>query len=208
MSAYRGSVKCKLSYIMIAFTVIVIFLFVDISQQLRKHMGEICEYKGSETATNVITNAAEKQLASLEDRQFFTVTRDDNGNILSAEVNSTDVNRVRTELVAEVSKSLSKLGNERIVIPVGTLTGVTYLSGRGFDVNMKVHSIGNVKSEIRSEFESAGINQTKFSLYIIITADIKAVMPFETKEISVTQEFLVSEAIIVGEVPKTYLTTE
>lgn len=205
MSAYRGSMKCRLSYVIVALMIFFIFILAVILGQLREHIGDICEYKGSEIATRIITDSVENQISGCGDCQFFTVTRDDSGNILSAEINANEVNRMRNELVSEVNSSMSALENEKVKIPAGTLTGITYLSGRGFDVGMKFHSIGNVKSEIKSAFESAGINQTKFSLYIIITADIKAVMPFETKEISVSQEFLVSEAIIVGEVPQTYL---
>lgn len=208
MSAYRGSVKCRISYIIAALAAILIFIAAVVSLQLRKHIGEVCEYKGSEIATDIINSAAEGQLVLSEDSEFFSVTRDDNGNILSAEINSPQVNRMRNELVTEVNNRLSTLEDEEVSIPVGTLTGITYLSGRGFDVDMRLHSIGSVKSEIKSAFESAGINQTKFSLYIIITADIKAVMPFETRKITVSQEFLVSEAIIVGEVPQTYLKAE
>lgn len=208
MSAYRSSVKCRLSYVAVALFIIVIIAFLTISAQFKKHVGEICEYKGSEVATKIMTDSVEKQLCYFEDCRFFTVIRDDEGNILSAEINSAEVNLMKNELVKEINKRLSTVDKEKVSVPVGTLTDITYLSGRGFDIGIKFHSMGNVKSEIKSSFESAGINQTKFSLYIIITADIKAVMPFETKAVSVAQEFLVSETIIVGEVPQTYLSTD
>lgn len=54
-----------------------------------------------------------------------------------------------------------------------------------------------------SKFESAGINQTRHKIYLKVEAKVRAVVPFQNKEIDVYCEIPVAETIIVGKIPST-----
>ena len=87
-------------------------------------------------------------------------------------------------------------------VPLGTLTGITLFSGRGADINIKLHQVGAVDAKVISEFTSAGINQTRHSMKVEITAELSAILPGHSTDIKMTDEYLIGETVIVGELPQ------
>ncbi|MBP3273034.1 MAG: sporulation protein YunB, partial [Ruminococcus sp.] len=87
---------------------------------------------------------------------------------------------------------------------IGTLSGITFLNGRGFDLELKLHQLGSVSTRIVSEFESCGINQSKYKVILEIQVELSAVLPVKTTDISVDFQYLIGERIIVGKVPDNY----
>jgi sporulation protein YunB len=205
MSVHKPSLKCKFSYFILALSVGIIFMMISFLKQLDSHMSEISSFKGNEIANSVISGAVEKTVDDFSDTEFLTVIRDSENRIVSAQINSAEVNNLSNTLTLRINDSLSDIENSSVKIPIGTLTGTAFFTGRGFNVNLRLQQLGNVKSEMKSSFKSAGINQTKFSLYIEISVEMKAILPFSSDIVTVTNEYLVSETIIVGEIPQVYL---
>ena len=56
-----------------------------------------------------------------------------------------------------------------------------------------------------SDFEAAGINQTRHSVYLEIVADISIIMPSGTSNFASMTEVLICESVLVGSVPEAYL---
>ena len=80
-----------------------------------------------------------------------------------------------------------------------------FFSGRGPEISLKLHQVGAVDTEIHSEFISEGINQTKHRISVLVTVEISAILPLHSTDIKISDEFLVSETVIVGEIPNVYL---
>ncbi|MBO5449164.1 MAG: sporulation protein YunB [Ruminococcus sp.] len=205
MSAYRSTVKCKFSYLVLCILTALCLVIVSFFSQLGRHIEEIGEYKGREAANSVISRAVEKSLKDFSNTEFITVCRDSEGKIISADVNSAEVNGIQNALAREINLQLKNLDDEKESIPIGTLTGITYLSGKGFDVGLRFHQLGAANYEMKSSFEGAGINQTKFRLYIHVDTEIKSVLPGKSSEVTVSADYLVAETVIIGEVPEMYL---
>ena len=91
-----------------------------------------------------------------------------------------------------------------INISLGSFTGVSILSGRGIKIPIRISTIGNVKTNVRSEFISQGINQTLHRLYLDIDSEISVLTPFNTINESIKNQLILAENIIVGEIPETY----
>ena len=72
-------------------------------------------------------------------------------------------------------------------------------------MSLRLHQVGAVDTEIHSEFIAQGINQTKHRISILVTAEVSAILPLHSTDIVISDEFLVSETIIVGEIPSVYL---
>ena len=64
--------------------------------------------------------------------------------------------------------------------------------------------IGSVITSFSSSFESAGINQTKHSLYIDANITISVILALTTKHVDFVTQVLICENIIVGKVPEFY----
>ena len=60
-------------------------------------------------------------------------------------------------------------------------------------------------TELKSDLTEAGINQTKYSLYLTVTIEMTAILPAHSTDIVVSYDYPVSETVIVGEIPDMYL---
>ena len=63
---------------------------------------------------------------------------------------------------------------------------------------------GNVETDIDSEFTSVGINQTLHRIYLNLKCSIGILTPFQSVSKSVLSKVLLTETVIVGEVPSAY----
>ena len=72
------------------------------------------------------------------------------------------------------------------------------LSGRGPGVKIRISSIGNIETNLNSEFTSQGINQTLHRIYVDISCNVKVLTPFKDIERKITNKVLLAENVIVG----------
>lgn len=84
------------------------------------------------------------------------------------------------------------------------LLGTKILSGRGPDVPIKMSTVGNVETDLSSEFSQAGINQTLHRIYLNVSCNVTILTPFDTIEQNINNQVLIAESVIVGDVPSTY----
>ncbi len=82
------------------------------------------------------------------------------------------------------------------------------LSGRGPGVKIRISSIGNIETNLNSEFTSQGINQTLHRIYVDINCNVKVLTPFKDIERKITNKVLLAENVIVGNIPDTYYNLE
>lgn len=125
--------------------------------------------------------------------------------ISSIVVNSPVVNNIANSLAIETQKEIelnSKLG---VSIPIGTLSGITLLTGKGHKVTFIVNPIGRVMCRFYSSFENAGINQTSHKIYVTLDVSASLILPFTSKDITKQVDYLICECVIIGKVPDTYL---
>ncbi|WP_164489144.1 sporulation protein YunB [Ruminococcus sp. Marseille-P6503] len=210
MSRYSTSKTFKISYIILVLIVVLAVLAFVFHRQVSRHMSEICEYKGRNTAAEIISSAVKQQLQNEADqnRSYIEIKRDPEGNITSIETNSAAVNELQNNIRESVNNALSDIDNKELSLPLGTLSGITFFSGRGPEVSLRLHQVGAVDTEIHSEFIAQGINQTKHRISVSVTAEISAILPLHSTDIVISDEFLISETIIVGEIPSVYLSEQ
>ena len=90
----------------------------------------------------------------------------------------------------------------------GSFTGIHLLSGRGPGVKIRISSIGNVETDLRSEFISQGINQTLHRVYLQVKCEVNILTPFQNINREITNQVLLAENVIVGKIPSTYYNLE
>ena len=64
-------------------------------------------------------------------------------------------------------------------MPSGSFTGINLLAGRGPGIKIRISSIGNVETDLRSEFTAQGINQTLHRIYLQVKCQVSILTPFE-----------------------------
>lgn len=63
-------------------------------------------------------------------------------------------------------------------------------------------------TKILSDFEQAGINQIRHKIYLEVTAHMQVVVPMVTATDNVVVQVPITEVLIMGDVPETYIQLE
>lgn len=82
------------------------------------------------------------------------------------------------------------------------------MSGKGPGVPIRVSTIGNVETDLRSEFTHQGINQTLHRVYLQVVCEVSILTPFEDITEKITNQVLLAENVIIGNIPETYYNLE
>ena len=136
---------------------------------------------------------------------LIEIIKDSNNDIQMISANAYKINLLSKEILNSAQNNLTTLGEQGIEIGIGTFTGITLFTDKGPKASIKLSPIGTIYTRFHSEFTSAGINQTNHSIYLYVQTDVSLILPTDTKVISTTTEVLLTESIIQGKIPDTYL---
>lgn len=78
----------------------------------------------------------------------------------------------------------------------------------GPKIQIKLLPTGSVTTDFKSEFESAGINQTIHRIYLNVACKLTIVTPYDSIEADIINQVLMTESVIVGEIPEAYYNLE
>ena len=67
---------------------------------------------------------------------------------------------------------------------------------------------GTVETDLRTEFVEAGINQTLHRIYLEVRCNVNILTPYNTFSETVTNQILLTEGVIIGNIPDTYYNLE
>ena len=205
MSVYKRSRLNKLCSIAAAIVLLVSVLLCIFVCNLFVHIEEMSRTECRLAAEKIINSAVKEAVAFSAVQELITENRDKNGAIQSISLERTGANKLSALISDAVTEKLEQ--TKSIPIPVGTLSGISFLSGRGFDISLYLSCAGSVTADITSEFVSCGINQSKYRVSIRICVTLCAVLPAGSITIDVAHDFVLGERIIVGSVPQAYFSS-
>jgi sporulation protein YunB len=136
---------------------------------------------------------------------IITVIKDGNNDVSYIESNSVRINLLSKNMSKVVMANFLELSKRPVKISLGSFSGIAVLSGVGPKVAFEVNPYGEVLCSFRSNFESAGINQTYHKLYLIISIKVNVVFPFQKLQVDSASEVLLCETLIIGKIPEVYL---
>jgi sporulation protein YunB len=139
---------------------------------------------------------------------FVSLSLGSDGEIAALESNMAAINRFKSEVTQEIIRDLEEAGVSSINIPLGSLIGNELTAGRGPAVEMKVYPAGFVRTELYSQFISAGINQTLHQVMLSVSVEMRAIIPGYNIKSETSTSFMVAQTVIVGTVPDTYVHIE
>lgn len=157
------------------------------------------------TLRAVNSAVAEVVAESVLYNDLISVVTNKDGDIVMMQANSIMINRLSKELVKIAQNKLELIGKEGVRIPIGNFSGMPILVGRGPEVKIRLLPIGSITCSFDSYFTEAGINQTLHRIYVNIEAVVTMIMPLKNRTISNDLQVLISESILIGKIPSTYL---
>lgn len=134
---------------------------------------------------------------------IMDIEKDADGNITMIRADTVKQNYLASQVVLKCDERFSELEDLGVKIPLGYLTNNVMFYNMGPKITVKMQQVGNITTSYESEFESAGINQTRHKIYLNLTSTIRVIVPFNSKEVEVTCQIPVSDTIIVGKIPET-----
>jgi len=173
---------------------------------IKPNLAAITEVKVKAMITQIVNDSVHQQFVSdAQVKDLLTIKTDQEGNITYVESNTTAMNKLSTELTQAVQNQYKWDTAVVLDVPVGSIVGSQILSQIGPNIHLKVLPIGMSRVNFKTEFESMGINQTKYKVYLEMDSQARILAPFNINNINVQNTILVAEAIIVGEVPGSYI---
>ncbi len=181
-------------------------MVIALDERMRLLINNYAHSKAKIVSNSVINNTVYDYLnqKDIKYTDLLNVNTKEDGTVTSVEFDSVEMTKIKSGIISLVQKNINDRDTITMNIPFGTLTGNQLLNNRGpqIEINMKISSA--VYSKIKSEFISAGINQTLHRITLSISTDIYFVMPWYRSSGSYETEFVLAETVIVGEVPDAY----
>lgn len=187
----------------IAFTVVKV-----VSEAVSPVFDTLCRDEAKSIATIISNEQATNVMSEYSYQDLFTIEKDESGNITMIKSNVTPINEIISKIAVRIQNEINNKGRDDLKIALGTFTGIKVLAGRGPDVHIRISSIGNVETELKSEFMEQGINQTLHRVYLQVECQISILTPFSNTEETIANQVLLAENVIVGQIPSTYYNLE
>lgn len=198
--SFKNNKKFKFLFVI----TIILTIFGVVVRAVTPTFNRLCSNEAKSKATLITNEETTKAIMDYKYSDFIIIHKDDSGNILMLESNMKNINTVISDVAYRIQTTINNTKDEDITISLGSFTGISILSGRGYKVPIRISTIGNVKTDVRSEFTSQGINQTLHRLYLQIDCEISILTPFNTINESISNQLIIAENIIVGEIPDAY----
>lgn len=196
------SIKIKI-LIIVAFVSIIAVL---LDRQMRPLIKSVVFSQAQTVSTNVINQVVADELSRLDIdySDIIDIQKDADGKILAVSTDMKKVNSLKSLMTLSIQDKISAMEVQKTKIPLGTFTGTEILNGRGPKIPIDVSMSGSLIMDFKSEFVSAGINQTKHKLYLEVNSEVLAFIPGYPVNTVVKTSILIAETIIVGEVPAVF----
>lgn len=138
------------------------------------------------------------------DGDFATIERNQAGQIMSIGMNVAKTNLFKAQLSEKLSQKFAELSQEKLSIPLGSLVGGIFFTGRGPEISFRLEPYGTAQVNFVQEFSQAGINQTVFRIQLKVQSQMTLYTGKSQIVPQVDTTFLLEERMITGEVPSLY----
>lgn len=166
---------------------------------------QLCLNEAKSVATQIVHETIDEVMEKYGYNDLVTLVKDKEGKIVSMQANIAIINKIISQISLKIQDKIDNTPNRDIYIRLGSFTGIKLLSGRGPKFPIRISSIGNINTEVMSEFTSTGINQSIHRIFTNITCKIEVLTPFNTISNEIEEKIILAENVIIGNIPENYL---
>lgn len=168
----------------------------------------LCEDKVKSIATIISNQESTKIMNKYQYEELYTVEKDEAGNVVIIKSNVAPINNMISDLTEAIQNRFNEVEKTEIKIPLGNILGIYYFSGVGPSIPARVIVSGTLDTEVKSEFIAQGINQTLHRVYVNFECYVKIITPVKNFEKKITNQVIIAEHVIVGNIPDAYYNLE
>ena len=205
-SIRRTPVRFGRSLISLFFTLSLMAFLVSVSLYFRSISTQIAISDASDLISMRINRAIAQIMSegNYDADYFVTFEKGENGEVSAISCNMARINALSAEILDHVVGATENY-TAPVQIPLGNLSGLSLLMGRGPKVPVEIVTLTSSRVEFKNGIVTAGINQTKHQITLCIKVDIDILVPWGSESTQVVTEVLIADTVIVGQVPGTYL---
>jgi len=198
----------KNAFFIIFFSILVVGILILLDIKLRNVFFDIAEVKAVQIATEAMQRSIQQEATdkNIQYQDLINIHKDSEGRITLMQANTLIVNRIASSVTIAVQKALEDLRWQSFSIPAGQVLGIPLFANRGPKIKYSIMQVGTVRFSITDKFDSAGINQTRHTIYLNLDSNVRIVIPTKTAETVVSTQVPLTESVIVGGIPSTIIT--
>lgn len=195
------------------FVILLIFIFAFILYIYNFVFIPILSKLGSARASQVGQYVVNQAISEVMDSDgkivLISAEKDNNGKITSINPDIARINRLKSEIAITVSERLNDTTNSKIKVPMGNLSGISFFSNKGPKITFNLVPYGKTNVDFATSFSEAGINQTRHRVDVKVELNIALLLSNKAiSSVKVETTVPISETIIVGDVPESYIKLE
>ena len=131
--------------------------------------------------------------------------QDAGGGVLAITTDPGQINLLRARVSQAALEAIAAVDVHTMGVPLGSLFELDLLWALGPTIRVRSLTAGTVTTQVRSEFLSAGINQTLHRILVDVTVPLTVLLPGDRAQTQVSTTVCLGETVVVGRVPETYL---
>lgn len=195
-----------IAYRLLAIVCGLAILVAVLDTQLRPVVRAFTVNQSKTLVTEAVNGAVEEVLAQrgVQYSDLVAVSKNTDGDIIAIESDILKINALKATLTNAVIAELKQQKAQTVRIPLGTLIGGDLFNGRGPAIPVRVSITASAQTDMRSEFISAGINQTNHQIWMDIQMQLFPALPGFTTTVNVNTKFLIAETVLIGKVPDSF----
>ena len=207
--------------ILIPILLLILFLFMILKyRDIKPMIISFSEMEANKLATLVINTAIKEENITSKNNLYEV-----KNNVIN--YNTKEINEILTSLTSRIQKYFNaiEVGNiddigEDILekydyknlkkgvvlyIPMGYLTGSSFLANSGPKIPLKIKLIGDVRTDIKETLSDYGLNNALLKICVYVEVVTRSIIPFISSMQTTKVEYPIVLKIIEGEVPEYYI---
>jgi len=182
-----------------------LYLYNYVDRNIKPTLIAVAEVRAKSVTTKAINDTIKSKIKEdINYENLILVKYDLEGRVSLMQANTILMNSIAADMALEVQEQLKNLSNSKVKVPLSN-TFNRYLINLP-SLNLQIQPQGSVNVGFATEFEEAGINQTRHRIYLIVSTDIRIIVPLISKTINITTNIPIAETVIIGDVPEQYFT--
>lgn len=179
---------------------------IAMEQNLSQTMLDMAFARAYSMAVETINRAVKQAMGQgVTYEELIDAQMDAQGRVSMLRANTMRMNELASQTALLAEWELGSAENQVVEIPLGAALGVSFLSGFGPRLEVQILPVGAVHTSFDTEFETAGINQTRHKIFLNLRATVSLIVPTGSQLVEVTGTVPIAESIIVGEVPESFV---
>ena len=188
------------------FVLLLLAALIALKQNLSQTMLDMAFAEAYSMAVETLNKAVKVVTENgVEYGDLMDASLDEQGRVTMLRADTMRMNELAAQTALRAAEELNRAENQFVRIPLGAALGIKSLSGFGPKMSMQILPVGAVHASFDTEFESAGINQTRHRIFLTLRATVSLIIPTGSQVVEVQSTMPIAESIIVGEVPDSFV---